>query len=201
MADYYVDENGIVTKKKKKNQADYVVDENGIVTKVTATKEDDEEDIAPVKTTKSKAKEEEARKLVAEKLKEKKKSDERIDFFQKPEVLDDGYDLGDGFGIVAGTVTDAALGVARGGVGMLEGVSDFILHRAADVAGIGGENKASSFLRNEANFDTTGSIFDNMQAATDEWSVFGRTTDAVAQGVGQFAVGGAAGKAAGVIMW
>ena len=138
MADYYVDENGIVTKKKKKNQADYVVDENGIVTKVTATKEDDEEDIAPVKTTKSKAKEEEARKLVAEKLKEKKKSDERIDFFQKPEVLDDGYDLGDGFGIVAGTVTDAALGVARGGVGMLEGVSDFILHRAADVAGIGG---------------------------------------------------------------
>lgn len=125
--------------------------------------EKEEDDIAPIKSTKDKG---------------------GLDFFQKG-AFEDGYQAGDVTKTVLGTVGDAGVNALKGLLGLSEGVADLINYGIAGVADKMGEDAFASGVR-EA---TKENLFDNMLAPVDnfldKYSVLGRTSDAILKGVGQ----------------
>ena len=213
MADYYVNSDGSVTKKKKKNDINYRVGNDGKVQVI-------QEDIAPVK----------------EKVEEEKKwyqtgaldvmlgADWPKKILQVPEVfkdnsdkakslLSDGFQLSDAFSMskeigkdtvstIGGTVGDIGLGVAKGIANVGEGLGDAATYGIAQIHDWTGNDERANQLRQNASIDVINNAFAKPQGYVNKASVIGDSGDKVAEGIGYMAsiwaagtVGGAAGGA------
>ena len=138
---------------------------------------------------------------IAPLAKEKKVEDESLlDFFQKG-AFQDGYQVGDVTKSILGTAGDAALGIAKGAAGVGEGIADLLTYGMSGVADLAG---ADEFARRTKEYAQMNKIEDWTKGANDfldQYSVLGRTSDAILQGVGQAGViigTGALGGAAGL---
>ena len=133
-------------------------------------KDEDEDDIAPIKSTKS----------------ERKNEIFGLDFFQKG-AFEDGYDFGDVTKSILGTAGDVGLNAVKGVWNIGEGVGDLISYGVAAVADKMGEDAFARGVREKAKE----SLFDNAtkpaQDFLNKYSVLGETSDAILQGVGQVA--------------
>ena len=162
---------------------------------------EDDDDIAPVK-------------------KVEQEDDSLLDFFQKGALGEidlrknfrDGYQFGDVLktgGHVAsqvgkailGTAGDVGLGVAKGFASAAEGITDLASYGiAAGLDAVGRDASAKQWRKNAAE-NTVEEWTEGADKFLNRYSVAGRTTDAIAQGVGQIgsiiATGGI-GKAAGL---
>ena len=147
-------------------------------------KDEDEDDIAPIKSTKS----------------ERKNEIFGLDFFQKG-AFEDGYQVGDVTKSILGTAGDIGLNAVKGVWNIGEGIGDLASYGVAAVADKLGEDAFARGVREKAKE----SLFDNAtksaQDFLNKYSVLGETSDAILQGVGQvagiYATGGL-GSAAGL---
>lgn len=111
-----------------------------------------------------------------------------IEIFKAPDAFDDGYQFGDITKVILGTAGDAGVNFGKGLTGFSEGIADWIGHNVIyPVARSTGQNENDlKWYRRYINENTTQKWFDDADAALDENSVLGHTSDAVMQGVGQF---------------
>ena len=139
------------------------------------------DDIAPVRTT---TKEED--------------DDKKLDFFQKG-AFEDGYDFGDVTKSILGTLGDATVGAVKGVTKMAEGVVDAGAYGVAGIADRMGNDNFADELRVKARENTIDKAFEKTDSYLDQYSLLGRTSDAVAEGIGQVGAiilsGGIAGAA------
>ena len=132
----------------------------------TTTKKKDDDDIAPIKSS---------------------KDDGKLDFFQKG-AFDDGYQVGDITKTILGTVGDAGVGVVKGVGSLGEGLADLIGYGMAGIADATGHDAAAKRFRKGAQENMLDSLLKPAEDYLDKYSVLGRTSDSIMQGVGQ--VGG-----------
>lgn len=132
----------------------------------TTRREEEDEDFAPVKKTEEKG----------------------LDFFQKSSVFDDGYDRWDVSKTILGTAGDALLEVAKGVGSLGEGIGDAIMYGAAGVADLIGKDEWADQTRKRVATSTVDAVFGRADNYLEKYSVLGRTSDSILQGVGQ--VGG-----------
>jgi len=173
MAHYYVDPKGRIIKTKKKTK--YDVDSKGRIT----------EDIAPVSTTRSLSGS--GRRMDVAPVKEE--DEKKLDFFQK------GSKIGDQKGFwnkvldvpqaILGTAGDAGLGVLKGAGSLVEGIGDLGLYGVAGVADFVGADKFSDKTKKFAQKNTVQDITKGADDYLNQYSVLGKTSDAITQGVGQ----------------
>lgn len=179
MADFYVDSNGKVTKRKKKNSVAYVVNSDGTVTRV----DDDDDDIAPIRQD----------------IVKREEDDSKLDFFQKSKAFDDGWQFGDLTKTILGTAGDALLEVGKGVGGLVEGVTDAVSYGVAGITDVLGADEFAERTRKRAMENRIEQWTENLDNRFEQNSVLGRTSDAILQGVGQvggiMATGGIAGAA------
>ena len=147
------------------------------------------EDIAPLMTVGS--------------LWKKDEEEDKLDFFQKSKVFSDGYDVGDITKTILGTVGDAGVNAVHGLLNISEGIADAATYGAAGIADRLGKDDTAKRWRKEAAKDEVGSWLKGADDYLDQYSVLGRTSDSILQGVGQVggmialgAVGGAVGLGA-----
>ena len=165
-------------KKKKKKTGSYMDEYRSSLAQMQK-----EEDIAPVPTT--------------TKSSGKKEGDGGLDFFQKG-AFDDGYQFGDVTKAILGTVGDAGLGVVKGFAGVAEGVGDLITYGIAGVADAIGEDEYAKGVRQRTQENLIDKWTKPAEDYLDQYSVLGRTSDSIAQGVGQLgAIVATGGVAAG----
>lgn len=131
--------------------------------KTTVTKKDDD-DIAPIKS----AKEEKG----------------LVDFFQKG-AFEDGYQFGDVTKNILGTVADAGMNAVKGIAGIGEGIGDFISYGVAGVADKMGEDAFARGVRQKAQENLFDNLLKPAEDYLDKYSILGRTSDSIMQGVGQ----------------
>ncbi len=185
MANYYLDDNGKLTKKKKNQGTNYVMDDNG-----NLTSDKEEEEIAPVKESSDK--------------------DERR-WFEKG-AFEDGYQFGDVFKTIWGSSMDLGENVTAGILGIGEAVVDAGAYVAGGTAKLFGNDefadKTKDFIAKDL-YDERALARKILQpqqplsyawADPDEDSVLGEKTDAVAQSAGQL-LGTAGLQMAGVPWW
>lgn len=123
--------------------------------------DDDDDDIAPVK-----------------------EDDSRLDFFQKG-AFDDGYQFGDVSKSILGTLGDAGLGIVKGFGGVAEGIADAIGYGVAGAADLLGKDDYAYGVRQRAQENTIDDLLSDATDFVDRYSVLGRTSDSIMQGVGQ----------------
>ena len=116
-----------------------------------------------------------------------KKEESKLDFFQKG-AFDDGYQFGDVTKTILGTAGDVGLGAAKGLFSLGEGVGDLITYGVAGVADAVGKDEYAERVRKKAQESVADKLFGRADNFLNQYSVLGRTSDAIAQGVGQ--VGG-----------
>ena len=171
MSDYYVDFDGKLKKKKKGQKqgisttGDYSVDYNG---NISQRERELDEELAPVKTT------------------TKATDNSRLDFFSKG-AYEDGKQKGDFINTVLGTAADAGINLVKGFGGMVEGVVDLAAYGVAGVAGAFGADRFANTLKEvtkESQLDYAFSFADDY---VEQNSALGRTSDSIAQGIGQIA--------------
>ena len=144
----------------------------------------DEEDIAPVRKDKE----------------DQKEDDSLLDFFQKGSFKD-GFDWHDIPTAILGTAGDAALGVTKGFFGLSEGIGDVLSYGVAGVADLVGGDRFAEGVRDFAQRNVVEEITSGADKYLNQYSVLGRTSDAVTQGIGQVAgiiATGGLGAAAGL---
>jgi hypothetical protein len=138
-------------------------------------KKEEEDDIAPVRTT--------------------TEEDDGFDFFQKGR-FDDGYQFGDVTGTILGTVGDIGTGIVKGASKMVGGVLDAGAYGVAGIADYVGADEFADELRVKARENVIDNAFKDWDEYINQSSVLGRTSDAIAEGLGQVAsiilTGGAA---------
>lgn len=179
--------------------ADLNIPNYGIID--ASTFADEEDDIAPVK-------------------KVKQEDTGLLDFFQAGALGDidlgkkfrDGYQFGDVLKTVGhvggqvgkailGTAGDVGLGVAKGFASTAEGIADLASYGIAAGLDAAGQDASAKQWRKNAAENTVEEWTKGADAYLDRYSVAGRTTDAITQGVGQIGsiiVTGGLGKAAGL---
>ena len=108
-----------------------------------------------------------------------------LDFFQKSKVFDDGYDFGDVTKTILGTAGDAGLGLVKGFTKTVEGVSDLIGYGMAGVADKLGAEGFARGVKEAAKEDTWENWLKPATDYLDKASILGRTSDAIAEGIGQ----------------
>lgn len=162
-----------------------------------------DDDIAPIKT-----------------VTKVEQDDSLLDFFQKGALGEidlrknfrDGYQFGDVLktgGHVAGqvgkailgTAGDVGLGVVKGFASAAEGIADLASYGIAAGLDALGKDASASTWRENASENTVEEWTEGADEYLNRYSVAGRTTDAIAQGVGQIGsiiVTGGLGKAAGL---
>ena len=191
MADYYVSNDGKITKKGKKSSqtVSYKVSSNGKVTKVTTKKKKKkDEDIAPVKKT---------------------TGGNKNSWFKSGGFSDGVTGVGDFFGdlgeTILGTVGDVGVGVGKGITRMGEGIVDLGSYGVAEVADRLGKDKYATNLRKKAIKDWTTNAWKKAEDKVDKYSILGNKSDGVTEGLGQVlailgtgGLAGAAGAGAGV---
>lgn len=134
------------------------------------------------------------------KAKEKKKEEEKtLSFFDKG-AFEDGRQRGDLVKTILGTTGDVGLNVAKGAGGLVEGLFDALDYGVAGVADFLGADKAAESLRTGAKENRIDKWTKGASEKLDESSVLGRTSESVAQSLGQIGgiiLTGGAGAAAG----
>ena len=133
MANYYVDENGKISKKKKKKGTNYTVDVNGKITKEVV-----EDDIAPVKKT-----------TTSKSNSKKKKQKWYEGYLQLGDALKDGYQFGDLIKSYSASSADLSENLTAGIVGMGEKIVDAGAYVAG---GVGGALGAKNFKKKTEKF-------------------------------------------------
>ena len=180
MAIYTLEEYAQLKKKKKKVggiENAITLEENmkrkGIsLDKVSSGISQTSSDIAPIGTTVSKKEDEE---------------ESLLDFFQKG-AFKDGYNFGDVTKTILGTVGDAGVGIVKGAGSLVEGVVDAGRYGVAGISDKLGNETYADKVREKAKKNSVENFFKGTDEYLDEYSVLGRTSDAILQGVGQ--VGG-----------
>ena len=140
---------------------------------------DEEEEISPVKKT----------------------EEEGLDFFQRSSLFDDGYDRWDVSKTILGTAGEAVLEAAKGVGSLGEGLGDLIMYGAAGVGDLLGKDKWADETRKRVATSTVDFVFGGADKYLEKYSVLGRTSDSILQGVGQVGgiiATGAIGAAAGI---
>ena len=107
-----------------------------------------------------------------------------FDFFQSG-PFKDGYDFGDVTKAILGTAGDTGLNVVKGFTSIVEGVGDTISYGVADVADWAGADEWADDMRAEAKKEFWGELLAPADNFLEKYSLFGETTDSIAQGVGQ----------------
>ena len=175
MADYYVDLDGNITKKKKKSA--YSVSLDGKVT--------ENDDIAPVRSDRDKAD------LFG------------LDLVQSG-TFSDGYQIGDVTKSILGTAGDLGLEVVKGAGGLVEGVADLIGYAGAGVADLFGADDYADRWRKSISKSQMDQLTKGADDWLEQYSLAGNTLDAVGQGVGQvgtlIATGGLASSGLGATL-
>ena len=127
-----------------------------------------------------------------------KKKDSGLDFFQKG-AFEDGYQFGDISMTVGSSLGDLILNAGKGAAGMVEGLVDLGAYGVAGIADLAGADEYANDVRKRYQKNAVDDFFAPMMETLDENSVFGRTSDSIAQAGGQIAsiilTGGAAGAA------
>ena len=162
MARYYVDENGNISTKRKKN-TDYHVDEVGNISYIDDSTSDD--DIAPVKGGNK-------------------------DSWVKSGGFSDGVDgVGDFFGdlgqTIGGTVGDLGMGIVKGAGRLVEGIVDLGTYGVAGVADLFGADEFADKTKKVAQYSATDEWTKGATNWLDQYSVLGNKADMVSEGVGQ----------------
>lgn len=134
---------------------------------ISTVKRDDDDDIAPVKS--------------------KKEEDSRLDFFQKG-AFSDGYQIGDITKSILGTAGDVGLNVVKGVGSLLEGVVDLAGYGVAGAADLVGADKFAQRVKTGTKVNAVETLAKGADSYLDQYSLLGRTSDSILQGVGQ--VGG-----------
>lgn len=169
----YLQNTAIPKKKKKDEWFDFAP----ITAPIYSAKDAWEEDIAPVKENK------------------------KLDFFQKSGAFSDGYQIGDITKTILGTAGDAGLEAVKGVGGLAEGITDLATYGAAKLADVLGGDELAEELRAEARRNEIEEMTKKTDDFLEKYSVLGRTSDSILQGLGQvggiIATGGA-GAAAGL---
>ena len=141
-------------------------------------------DIAPVRSTISAGKKEE----------EEEKG--KLDFFQKG-AFNDGYQFGDVAKTILGTTTDVKRGIIKGVASLGEGILDLGRYGVAGAADMLGGDEYAEKVRKKAQKNSVEDFFKSTDDYLDQYSILGRTSDAIMQGIGQVgaivATGGIAG--------
>ena len=126
------------------------------------------------------------------------KDDEGLDFFQKG-AFSDGYQFGDVAKTILGTAADLGTNVVKGAGGLVEGITDLAQYGVAGVSDLLGADRAADKIRAGAKKNTVEGFFRPADEFYNKYSVLGRTSDAIAQGIGQVGsimlTGGLAGAA------
>lgn len=112
------------------------------------------------------------------------KDDEGLDFFQKG-AFSDGYQLGDVTKTILGTAGDIGLNVTRGVGGLAEGLTDIVQYGAAGLSDLFGAYEAADKIRAGAKKNVVEDLTKGAGNYLDQYSVLGKTSDAIAQGLGQ----------------
>ena len=128
----------------------------------------EDEDIAPIKFT---IKDEE--------------DEGGIDFFQKSSLFDDGWDFGDITKTILGSVGDAGLNAVKGVGSLVEGVVDLGSYGVAGVSDAIGKDDFADDLRKKTQESYVDKLMKPAEDYLDKYSVLGRTSNAILQGVGQ----------------
>lgn len=121
--------------------------------------EEEEEDIAPVK-------------------------DDGLDFFQKG-AFKDGFDWSDIPKTILGTVGDMGLNAVKGVAGIGEGIGDLISYGIAKGVEATGDTGRANSIRKNASENAIDALLKKPTDYLDQYSVLGRTSDSIFQGVGQ----------------
>lgn len=112
------------------------------------------------------------------------KNDDKLDFFQKG-AFEDGYQFGDVTKSILGTAGDAGVGIVKGGAGLVEGLLDAGSYLEAGVADLFGADEYAENLRKQAQKNSVQESFAGVDNWLDQYSVLGRTSDGITQGLGQ----------------
>lgn len=121
------------------------------------------------------------------KKEEEEEDDSLLDFFQKGS-FSDGYQKWDVSKAILGTAGDAALGLFKGVGGLVEGVVDLGAYGVAGVADKLGKDDLANRIRKSTQQSQMDQLTKGATDFLDQYSVLGRTSDAILQGIGQ--VGG-----------
>ena len=175
MADYYMDSNGNITRKKKEKKPSgksYYMDIDG---NITLLEKQIDQELAPVKTT-------------------KKEDDSKIQLFKKSGFFEDGYQFGDILKTIDATASHLATAAVHGVGSMAEGVLDLGGHLIAGGADLLGADKFADDFRKIINKDLVGAAADwytdkkvlfGGGTTVEEGSILGRTGYGVGQAIGQ----------------
>ena len=124
--------------------------------------------------------------------------DKGFDFFQKG-TFKDGYQFGDVTKAILGTAGDVGAGVVKGAAKMVGGVIDAGAYGVAGAADLVGADGFADKLRVKAKENQVDNYFERIDSYLDQHSLLGKTSDAIAEGLGQVGTviltGGLAGAA------
>lgn len=167
-----------------------------------STKKESKKDIAPVYVNKTAPLFNDIAPMVT--TTKKKDDDGGLDFFQKGS-FSDGYQFGDVTKAILGTTADTGVGIVKGASKLVGGVLDAGAYGIAGVADVLGKDKYADDLRKKAQKNVIDDAFEGTDSFLNKYSVLGRTSDAIAEGVGQVGsiiltggIAGALGAGAGV---
>jgi hypothetical protein len=132
---------------------------NSVSRKPLLLDEKEDEDIAPVK-------------------------EDGFDFFQKG-AFEDGFDWSDIPKAILGTVGDVGLNAVKGIGGIGEGIGDLITYGIASGLEAAGNTGRADSLRKNASKSAIDELLKKPTDYLEQYSVLGRTSDAIAQGIGQ----------------
>lgn len=119
--------------------------------------------------------------------KKKKEEKRKLDFFDKG-LFEDGYNFGDITKTILGTAGDTALEAAKGVGSLVEGLTDAGGYLVAGAADLLGDDDFAEKTRKGAQKNVVEDLAKGADDYLDKYSVLGKTSEAILQGVGQ--VGG-----------
>ena len=118
---------------------------------------------------------------------QKEKDDEddsKLDFFQKGS-FEDGFDWHDIPTAILGTAGDVGLGLVKGVAKIGEGISDAVGYGVAGVADAFGHDDYAEGVRKRAQDNLIDMLLSGADDYLDQYSILGRTSDSVMEGIGQ----------------
>lgn len=111
-----------------------------------------------------------------------------FDLVQKSKVFDDGYDRWDIAKTILGTAGDAALGIVKGFSRIPEGIADLAGRGIAGVADAFGADEFADRVREAADANLVDWATKDADDFLEKYTVLGRTSDAIAEGLGNVAL-------------
>lgn len=111
----------------------------------------------------------------------------------KAGAFSDGYQVGDVGKTILGTVGDTGVNILKGVTNLGEGIVDLGMYGASGISKILGADELSQNLKEQAQKSFTDRFYKGAEEAMDEYSILGRRSDEIMQGLGY--VGGIIGTA------